>query len=142
MVTLDANVFVAASITTEIHNRDSQALLTHLRTRDIEVYCPSLVIAETVAAIARPTGDAKLALQSIRLITRFPNLTLLNLTQRRSRSAARLAADVRLRGADSVYVATAVETATTLITWETQILQRAKVAVTTMTPTDWLAANP
>ena len=141
MVTIDANVFVAASITTESHHPDSLALLTRLRLRDIAVYCPSLVIAETVAAIARPTGDVALALQSIRLISRFPNMSLLNLTQRRSRAAARLAANLRLRGADAVYVAAAVESIATLITWETQILQRAPAAVATMNPTDWLAAN-
>jgi predicted nucleic acid-binding protein len=142
VVTIDANVLVAASISTESHHPDSVALLTRLRQRGVEVICPSLVIAETVAAIARPTGDVALALQSIRLISRFPNITLLNLTQRRSRAAARLAANLKLRGADSVYVGAAVESAATLITWETQILQRAPVAVSTMTPTDWLAANP
>ena len=142
MVTIDANVFVAASISTESHHPDSLALLTRLRLRGVEVFCPSLVIAETVAAIARPTGDVALALQSIRLISRFPNITVLNLTHRRSRAAARLAANLRLRGADSVYVAAAVEYTATLITWETQILERAHAAVPTMSPTDWLAANP
>jgi len=142
VVTIDANVFVAASISTESHHPDSLALLTRLRQRGVEVFCPSLVIVETVAAIARPTGDVALALQGIRLITGLQNITLLNLTQRRSRVAARLAANRRLRGADSVYVAPAVESGATLITWETQILQRAPAAVPTMTPTDWLAANP
>jgi hypothetical protein len=69
-------------------------------------------------------------------------MTLLNLTQRRAREAARLAATLKLRGADSVYVAAALEAGATLITWEKQILGRAPAIVSTMTPSDWLTAHP
>lgn len=55
--------------------------------------------------------------------------------------AAQIAAVQRLRGADSVYVAVAEEFATTLITWDSEMLQRGAALVTTMTPDDWLKAH-
>jgi predicted nucleic acid-binding protein len=67
---------------------------------------------------------------------------LVPLTEQRARQAAQIAITCRLRGADAVYVALAQELGTTLITWDAELLARGALAVPTMTPTDWLAANP
>ncbi len=142
MVAIDANVFVAASRLVEIHYATSKAFLERIKNCSARVFCPTLVIAETVAAIVRPTGDVSLALLSIRLISEYPRMTLLSLTQRQVRAAAHIAAVHRLRGADSVYVEVARESGATLVTWDNEMLQRAQGVVPVMTPADWLAANP
>ena len=64
------------------------------------------------------------------------------MTLDRADEAAEIAISYRLRGADAVYAAVALEFGTTLVTWDGEMLQRAPAAVPTMTPTDWLAANP
>ena len=140
--TIDANVFVSGAVATDIHHADSQAFLSALRLRPELVYCPTLVLVEAAAAIARPTGDAKLAQRASDLIRWFPNMKLVGLTTARARGAALLAAAHRLRGADTIYVDVAAEFGTTLITWDTEMLQRGAAVVTTMKPTDWLAKQP
>jgi predicted nucleic acid-binding protein len=136
--TIDANVFVSDAVTVDVHHADSRAFLSALRQRAEQVFCPSLVLVEAAAAIARPTGDASLALRASNLIRRFPNLKLVGLSIARSRTGAQLAANHRLRGADTVYVGVAVEYGATLITWDTEMLQRGRAAVQAMTPSDWL----
>lgn len=57
-------------------------------------------------------------------------------------ASAQVAVSCRLRGADAVYVAVAQEFRATMITWDNEVLLRDAAVVPTMTPTDWLAANP
>lgn len=68
-------------------------------------------------------------------------MRLVSLTNRRARRAAELAAIYRLRGADAVYLAVAEEFGTTLVTWDGEMHTRGANVVTTMTPTEWLAAQ-
>lgn len=68
-------------------------------------------------------------------------MSLVNFTRTRARRAAKLAAALRLRGADAVYVALALEYGATLVTWDAEMLQRAPAAMLTMTPAEWLATN-
>jgi predicted nucleic acid-binding protein len=140
--TIDANVFISDAVPADVHHSDSRAFLTALGGRDEQIYCPSLVMVETAAAIARLTGNAALARRTANLIRRFPKLKLVSLTIARSRRAVELAALHRLRGADTVYLAVAEEHSTTLITWDTEMLARAAGVVTTMTPSQWLVAPP
>lgn len=67
-------------------------------------------------------------------------MRLVSLTTVRARRAAELAAIYRLRGAGSVYLAVAEEFGTTLVTWDGEMRTRGANVVTTMTPTEWLAA--
>ena len=101
-----------------------------------------MLLVETVAAVARMTGNTALAQREIGVIRRFPGMKLVGLTLSRARLAARLTAVHRLRGADAVYLAVAAEYGTTLITWDAEMLVRGAGVVTTMTPTDWLASPP
>ena len=47
----------------------------------------------------------------------------------------------RLRGADAVYIALAVEFGATVITWDAEMLTRGAGAVSVLTPSDWLASH-
>ena len=138
---VDANVFVSAAVIVEAHHADSKAFLNRVVQQNEQVYTPTLVLAETTAAIVRPTGNVILARQSVRRITTLPGLRLISLTQRRARHAAHIAAAHRLRGADAVYVALAAEFGATLITWDAEMLQRGAGIVSVMTPAQWNIAQ-
>lgn len=140
--TIDANVFVSDAVATDMHHDTSQAFLDAVHLRSERAYCPTIILAEAVSAIARPTRNVTLALREIGIIRRFPGMTLVGLTIVRSCRAAQLAAVHRLRGADSIYAAVAEEFGTTLITWDVEMRTRASGIVTTMTPAEWLAASP
>ena len=141
-MTLDANVFVGALTPAGIHFADSLALLTRIRTQKLSVICPTLVLPECAGASIRPTGRRTLAQQALASMQTLPDIRFVDLTEDRTMRAADLAITCRLRGADAVYAAVAQEYGTTLITWDQELLTRGVAAVPTLTPADWLAANP
>lgn len=112
-----------------------------MQTSGAGVFCPALVLAEASAAITRRTGDLVAALSLVALIKNFAGMNLTAVSATLAERAAQIAADCRLRGADAVYVATAEEFATTLVTWDGDMLQRGAAVVATITPDDWLQAQ-
>ena len=124
MLTIDANVFVSARVRTEANQLVSSQFLNRTVAAATIVWCPSLVLPETAAAIIRSTGRVSLANSALSQIVNFPYLTLLDLSVDRARQASEAAITCRLRGADAVYVAVAQEYSTTLITWDQELLTR------------------
>jgi predicted nucleic acid-binding protein len=138
MYTIDANVFVAATFKTEVHYTPSREFLHQIRKQRIHVLCPTLIAPECVAAIARVTGDEMLAETLAMLIDSLTGIYILPVTANLAQRASIIARTYRLRGADSVYVAVAEMYATTLITWDAEMLQRSPAIVTASTPQMWL----
>ena len=118
MLTVDANVFVSARVRAEANHSASDQFLKRIVLFARDVYCPTLVLPETAAAVIRPTGRASLANGALSQILNFPYLTLVELTADRARRAADITITCRLRGADAVYATVAQEYGTTLITWD------------------------
>ena len=135
---IDASVFVAAARTAETHYAVSVEFLRQAQEQNTVIVCPTLILAECSAAIARPTGNPALAEALVALIENFHGLNLATLTTPLARQAATIAATHLLRGADSVYVAVAQEFEATLITWDDEMLNRGASVVSTMTPSMWL----
>ncbi len=119
---IDASVFVAASRSTESHYAASNQFLQLVQELKSSIFCPTIVLAECSAAIARQTDKSELAEMMVKLIKDFPGLRLVDLSITLASQAAQIAADYRLRGADSVYAAVAKETGATLITWDAEML--------------------
>lgn len=138
MICIDASVFVAAARAAEEQHADSMAFLREVQAQGEEVYCPTLVLPECAAAIARRTDDPDLARQLVLLIEQYPRLHLVALTLPLAQRAAQIAAMHQLRGADAVYVAVAGAVGARLITWDVEMLNRGAAVVSTATPTMWL----
>jgi predicted nucleic acid-binding protein len=141
-LTIDASVFVAALRQTEIHHADSLAFLSVVTQEGSPIFCPTLVLAETIAAIARATGDAALVQQATLLLETMPNMNLVVLDEAQARQAAQLAAQYRLRGADAVYLAVTVQEGTTLVAWDDEMRTRGGTVCPVLTPTDFLTSYP
>ena len=142
MLTIDANVFVSANSSAELQHSASVAFFSRALQKLTVVYCPSLVMPETAAAMVRSTNNVTLARRVASSVGQLPGLAFVSLTERRAVQASEITIRYRLRGADAVYVAVAQEFGTTLITWDAEMLTRGAQAVAVMTPSDWLAANP
>ena len=145
MICIDASVFVAAARAAEEQHADSMAFLREVQAQGEEVNCPTLVLPECAAAIARRTGDPDLAQQLVLLIEQYPRLQLVALTLPLAQRAVQIAAMHQLRGADAVYVAVAGAVGARVITWDVEMLDRGAAVVPTATPTMWLeesAAGP
>jgi len=137
-LTVDASVFVAASRADEVHHQASRQFLQQIQAQQCDLYCPTLVLPECSAAIARPTADAQLAEELVLLIQSLPRLHLVPLDVTLAQHASQVARDHRLRGADSVYVSVAGIFDSKLVAWDAEFLERGASVVTTMTPVEWL----
>jgi predicted nucleic acid-binding protein len=67
-ITIDASVFVAAARPAEPHYSRSRAFIPEAQKVNIELICPTLVLPECGAAIARRTGNPMLALSAVVMI--------------------------------------------------------------------------
>jgi predicted nucleic acid-binding protein len=94
------------------------------KVKGLKVFCPTLVLAECGAAIARPTGDSALSKKLVSLVEHFPGMNHVPLDLRFACRAAEMAIEYRLRGADAVYVAVAEVFDAALISWDEEMLQR------------------
>ena len=68
------------------------------------------------------------------LVLRGPSMRLVTVDGRLGQTAARLAAQCQLRGADAIYVATAQFLNIPLITWDRQQRERAASVIATRAP--------
>jgi predicted nucleic acid-binding protein len=135
---LDASVFVASARTSEIHHTDSLDLLQAIQEQAAIVFCPTLVLSECAAALARQTNLPSLPEKLLAYIEDYPQLSLIPLDVFMARRAAQMAIHHRLRGADAVYAAVAEAFNATLITWDQEMLARCPAAVPTLTPAIWI----
>lgn len=135
-LTIDASVFVSAARPSEKLYPMSYRFLQ--RVKGSKIFCPTLILSECGAAIARPTGDSALSKKLVSLIERFPGMNHVSLDLRLATRAAEIAIEYRLRGADAVYVVVAEEFNSILISWDAEMLQRSPESMLTMSPEEWL----
>jgi predicted nucleic acid-binding protein len=124
MYTLDASVHVCALNPHEPESAASQAFLGLVHERQIPLSCPTLLVVEVAAAVARTLNDTGRAVALAAILRDWPNQTLVPLDAAMADLATDLAARLRLRGADAVYAAVARQYDTTLVTLDRQQLER------------------
>ncbi len=132
--TIDANVFISAAFSKEIHHQESLSFLKTVRKHEEDIFCPALILAECASAIARQTNKPVLAERTVALIKTFPKLILVPLDLLLTEIAVQVAIDYRLRGADAVYTAVAQKFNSILITWDKEMFERSSLVVKAMMP--------
>jgi predicted nucleic acid-binding protein len=135
---IDANVYVSALVPPDVYHAASYDFLAVRTATGDPIFCPTLAVVETAAAIARPTGNETLARLAANRLESLTGVRIVSLDLVLAGRAADLAVSHRLRGADAVYVAVAEEFGARLITWDYELLERGAAAVPTLTPADWL----
>ena len=91
-------------------------------------------MAEVAGAIARRTSYPRLAHRAVALISSTPGFRLVPGEPEMATLAARLAANLRLRGPDALYVAVAQYLEIPLVTWDNEQFERASRSIATFTP--------
>ena len=94
--TIDASVWVAALLPTDTHHQSSRDVLVRLMAQNAPIICPTLILLEVAAAVARNTDRDDLAIQGSESVRDFPGMTLRPLEHDLAMKAARLAAIHRL----------------------------------------------
>lgn len=141
MVTIDASVLVAAGARDDPAHSASLAFLQAVIDAGRAIHQPTLSLVEVAAAIARRTNDDALAREAGLRLLQLPRLVVHPLDLELAAEAAALAGQLRLRGADAVYAATARRGGVVLVTLDDQVRTRTAPIVASMTPAEWLASS-
>jgi predicted nucleic acid-binding protein len=131
---VDASVVVSRLVPHDVHHAASRAWLTRHVSDGGLVVAPALLLPEIAGAVARRTRVPRLARRAVEAILRLHALRLVPMDTVLARTAADLAGRLRLRGADAVYIATAVTLQLTLITWDVEQRQRAARVIHIVAP--------
>ena len=102
------------------------------------VAAPLLVLAEVAGAVARRTGVSELGARAVSQMQRLPNARLVPVDTELAQLGAQLAAELRLRGADALYVALARRLSIPLVTWDQEQRERGRPLVAVLNPQDIL----
>lgn len=137
MLTIDANVWVAAAERTDPFYHESRAFLVQVAQQRITTYLPTFAWLEITCALARRRGDAAQATRLARALLAAPHVSPVLLDDMLLRQAISIGPRLLLRGADALYAATAVLYSADLVSWDNELVQRAGA----VTPADWLAGS-
>ncbi|MEI6291174.1 MAG: type II toxin-antitoxin system VapC family toxin [Chloroflexota bacterium] len=129
MLVTDASIWVSRLYPGDFFHRQVTLWMASCRSENIEFVAPSLLLAEIGSAISRRTGDPSLALRAIEQVKNLPGLRLLEMEHSLAEIAASLAAELGLRGTDSVYAAAAYRLNLPLATLDADQKNRAKTII-------------
>jgi predicted nucleic acid-binding protein len=124
-IVVDASVWVARLVSQDVFYEPVKKWMSARLKADDRFLAPSLLLAEIGGAISRRTSSS-LGLKAIKQVENLPGLQLVEMENSLLREAAKLAAELGLRGADSTYVAVASRLDLPLMTLD--IDQREKAA--------------
>lgn len=133
---VDANVWIARILRDDrFHDESRRWLDSWWRARN-RIAVPLILLSELSGALARRTGHPDVGHSAVADLGNVPRLTLVDLDDPLARQAAHLAATLHLRGADAIYVALAARLGLPLVTWDTELLDRAAKVIAVRTPSD------
>jgi predicted nucleic acid-binding protein len=126
---VDASLWVARFVPQDAFHHSVRTWMDARRAEGTELLAPSLLLAEVAGALSRRTGDVSLAQRAADKLESLPGLRLVEMDRALLQEAARLAAELGLRGADAVYVAVASHLNIPLVTLDSDQRQRAEKRV-------------
>jgi predicted nucleic acid-binding protein len=137
-LTIDASVFVSRLRADDVAHEQSRAFLEALPGKPVLTILPALVKPEIAGAVRRYTGNPHLARRALEVLDPLPNLTLAPVDDRLAAEAADLAAELGIKGADAVYLATAWMFDAALVTLDAQQGERASAKAMVLSPAEAL----
>jgi predicted nucleic acid-binding protein len=138
MLTLDANIWVAAYDPRDPFHEKSVAFLYAVTQQRLRLHAPAFMIVEATCALSRRAQNSTAGQAVLQQLRAQPLLVLHPLDELLLATATQLGIQQLLRGADALYAATAAMLNAPLISWDTELVHRAGA----ITPADWLAAHP
>jgi predicted nucleic acid-binding protein len=131
---LDASIVVSRLVPHDVHHESTRTWLAAHVAGGGMLIAPTLLLAELAGAVARRTANARLARRAVAAVLQLPGLRLVSLDETLARRAATLAGQLRVRGADAVYIAVAAALNLPLATWDFEQRDRAARIVTVFVP--------
>lgn len=133
-VVIDASVWVSRFVIHDPNHAASTRWLATTTSAEGLLAAPTLVLPEVAGPIARITGSPRLAQRVVARMLSVGGVRIVALDRQLADGAARLAARLRLRGADAVYVALAERLGLPLVTLDAQQLERGASVIEVQRP--------
>lgn len=136
MTVLDASVWISGIHADETNHDVSMRWRDAWLARGDDIAVPVHFLGEITSAFARRRdGSEEAGLVALRGVLDEPRVVRFDLDDALAQAAARAAARCRIRAGDALYVALAEQLGVPLITWDVQLLDRARVVVDVRHPT-------
>lgn len=137
MLTLDANVWVAAFDPHDRFHADSVEFLRAAARRRLRLHGPAVVVLEAACALAQRAGSETIGRAALDRLRTHPVLILHPVDARLISMAQELGLQQLLQGLDALYAATAELAKAPLVSWDDELVRRAGA----MTPQRWLRGS-
>jgi predicted nucleic acid-binding protein len=134
MIVIDASVWIGALLPIDVNHQSSNRWVNNHISKNIPHYLPTLGLAEVAGSIARRNNSSSEGINALNYIIGLNSIRLIDVDRSLGELAARLASNLRLKGADSVYVAVALQLNIPLLTWDKELLNRANAVIPVQTP--------
>src|SRR5690349_10413628 len=134
MIVIDASVWISHLLPADINHNTSRAWVQRYIAGGGELIAPVILLVEVGGAVSRRNLQPALGHQAVNQLLALPLLRLVAFNRRSANRAAKLAADLQLRGADALYVEVAQRLGAPLISWDSQQLSRAASLIQVYTP--------
>ncbi|MEX2598136.1 MAG: PIN domain-containing protein [Dehalococcoidia bacterium] len=142
MYVVDACVWVGRFVRKDAHHLPSRSWLDGTIQRGETMALPAIALPEISGSVARQTNSTGLGAKAVSLIQELPNVRLVPVDRLLAELAAKSASELRLRGADAIYIALASYLGIPLVTWDNELIRRGGYAVDTTTPLELNQALP
>jgi predicted nucleic acid-binding protein len=131
---IDASVWVSRVIASDVNHEASQRWLTRYMSRGETIVLPATATVEIAGAVSRRTHDDALAVSATAEVLSNPMVDVVEISRELASYCVNVAARLRLRGMDAIYVAIAERTGLALVTWDDDVLTRASAAIQVTRP--------
>lgn len=135
MLTVDANIWVAAYDPRDRFHSPSVQFLREVAGQALRLHGPAFLIVEVACALARRAGDGAVGAAAGNRLRQHPALTLHPVDDVMLAASNEIGVTQLLRGADALYAATAMLVDAPLISWDDELVSR----VGAVTPDSWLS---
>ena len=137
MLTVDANVWIAANDRTDTNMERSRDFLAAATRRQETIFLPSYAEVEIACALARRRHSSEIGQQLAKEIMALSHVVAVPLDTALVSQSIQSGTRLLLRSADALYAAVAAMHSAQLVSWDAELIQRAGA----VTPADWLATN-
>jgi predicted nucleic acid-binding protein len=134
IVVVDASIWISSLVEWDEHHELCDRWLYSQLAAEEAIVLPSLALAEIAGAVARRTGNSERGCRAVMKVLDIPGVRIVDLTERLAYTAATLAAQYSIRGADAVYVATAQLVSAPLATTDRELAFRVGSYVAVVQP--------
>jgi predicted nucleic acid-binding protein len=128
-VVVEASVWVNWLRPSETHHTPSSMWMEQYHSTKGLLVIPTFLLVEVAASISRLTGESRQAKETVRQIVAINIIQIVGMDNELIQATVDIAADLRLRAGDAIYVAVAHRLNIPLISWDREQVQKAGTLV-------------